>query len=126
MDENFDGDYPKLCVTLEKTVGISLAEELKSYFNFALNANRNPQYTMFINSNYECTTSGDTKKILQSNSCKAGSKRRRRRKRQAGGNGKACSSIQTRKKPQIEAQVHTIGMFHKKSFYPENVLYSIY
>ena len=60
MDENFDGDYPKLCVTLEKTVGISLAEELKSYFNFALNAKRNPQYTMFINSNYECTTSGHT------------------------------------------------------------------
>ena len=120
MDDNFDGDYPKLCVTLEKTVGISLAEELKSYFNFALNANRNPQYTMFINSNNECTISRDTKKILQSNSCKAGSKRRRRRRRQVGGSGKACSSFQTRKNPQIETQVHTIGMLHKKSFYPIN------
>ena len=36
IDQNFEGVYPKLCVTLERTFGTSRMEKLKRYFNFAL------------------------------------------------------------------------------------------
>ena len=66
MDQNFNGEYPKLCVTLQKTVGISKVKMLKQYFNFPLDVDRRPQYSMFINFNNECKISAETRQVLES------------------------------------------------------------
>ena len=113
MDQNFDGKYPKLCVTMENIVGLSgysrriQMEQLKKHFNFALDTFRRPQYTMFINFNNECKLSSETKHALESRkksaatSCRSDNLRSQRGSKDPG---------------LVHVKVHTIGMLKKKYF----------
>ena len=132
IDQNFEGVYPKLCVTLERTFGTSRMEKLKRYFNFALDTDRRPPHTMYISYGGECTSSAVTATLTDAletqlrsdESCKINNKDENLRRSKRDGKMKRTTTTppktctpnkKTKGNYDINSHVYTIGMLQKKS-----------